>query len=240
MTTSLRATLTATVGSFEVDVSLAGNGRPIALVGPNGSGKTTLLRLLAGALPAHEADIAVGDTVLARSSEAIDVPMELRRVGYLPQGCGLFPHLSVLDNVAFGLSTGAMRLPRPERNERARAILAELGCEDLAKRSVAGLSGGEQQQVALARALVIDPALLLLDEPLAALDATTRRAVRGLLVERLRDFAGPTVVVTHDVRDVAALDAEVYVLDEGRVIQHGNLEQLRREPANAFVAEFSS
>ena len=226
------------LGEFELEVELEGHGGVLALIGPNGSGKTTLLRLLAGATPAQGVHVQVGERVLASSRERVWLPMEQRNVGYVPQGYGLFPHLNALDNVGFGLSTGRRKLPRRERQARARAILAELDCESLAERPVGALSGGEQQRVALARALVIEPDLLLLDEPLAALDPTSRRAVRTFLSTRLAAFERPTVLVTHDVRDVSALGADVCVLQRGRIAQRGTLAELRAEPRSEFVAEF--
>ncbi len=226
-----RASVRARLGALELDVDLEGGPGVLAIVGPNGSGKTTLLRILAGAVAAQRAELVVGERPL-------DVlPVEARGVGYVPQGFGLFPHLDVLGNVAFGLSTRGV--PRAERRERARRLLAELGCEGLAARGVHSLSGGEQQRVALARALVIEPRLLLLDEPLAALDATTRRTVRTFLAERLRAYGRPTLLVTHDPRDIAALDATVCVLEAGRAVQRGTLEALRADPATDFVAEFA-
>ncbi|MCB9537632.1 MAG: ABC transporter ATP-binding protein [Myxococcales bacterium] len=233
-----RAEVRARAGDFTLDVALEGDARPLALVGPNGSGKTTLLRVLAGAVRPEAAEIEVDGVVLHSTARGVEVPIEQRRVGYVPQGYGLFPHLSVLDNVAFGLSTGARRVDRRARRGRAAAVLERLGVGGLARRTPGGLSGGEQQRVALARALVIEPALLLLDEPLAALDATARRAIRGFLAEHLRAFGRPCVIVTHDVRDVAALDLQVCVLEGGRVMQRGDLNALRAAPATDFVAEF--
>ena len=233
-----RASLQVRLGAFTLDATLEGDAGPLALIGPNGSGKTTLLRALAGAIVAEREDIEIAGDVLASSSRGVHVAMEQRRVGYVPQGYGLFPHLSVIDNVAFGLSTGARRLARGERCAKARALLDELGCSALAGRRVDGLSGGEQQRVALARALVIEPELLLLDEPLAALDATSRRAVRSFLAARLEAFGRPTVIVTHDVRDILALRARVFVLEAGRVVQSGSLDELAEAPATEFVSEF--
>ena len=233
-----KASIRTRLGDFELAVEIEAGTRPLALIGPNGSGKTTLLRALAGAVAVDEGEIVIGGEVLTSTRQAIEVPIEARRVGYVPQGYGLFPHLSVLDNVAFGLSLGPAKLPRGQRPARAREVLGQLGCGELEARAVSGLSGGEQQRVALARALVLEPALLLLDEPLAALDATTRRRVRRVLAEHLRGVARPTVIVTHDVRDVVALDAEVCVLDAGRVVQRGEVEALRANPATEFVAEF--
>lgn len=232
------AAITATLGAFELDVELSGGDGVLALVGPNGSGKTSFLRLLAGVGSPSAVELVVSGTTLASSSRGIDVPAEQRRIGYLPQGYGLFPHLGVLDNVAFGLASGPVRMPRAQRHRKAQALLEQLGCGALAGRRVQGLSGGEQQRVALARALVLEPHLLLLDEPLAALDATSRRAVRAFLSERLEAFGRPAIVVTHDVRDIEALGARVAVLERGRVVQQGDLEALRKRPGSEFVSEF--
>ena len=225
--------LTARVGDFDLDVTLSGDHRPLALIGPNGSGKTTLLRLIAGALRPTAGLIAVHDAVLFESATRIDLPIERRRMGYLPQGYGLFTHLSVLSNVMFGLGGD-----REARRGAALKMLRELGCADLADRRVGRLSGGEQQRVALARALVTQPRMLLLDEPLAALDVVTRRAVRSELAAHLARARCPAIVVTHDVRDVIALGARVAVLDAGRLAQMGGLDEVRDNPATPFAAEF--
>ncbi len=233
-----RAEIHARAGALALDVALEGGVGPLAVVGPNGSGKTTLLRAIAGAHRPVDGSVVVDGVTLFDSGVGVDLPIEERAVGYVPQGYGLFPHLSVLDNVAFGLSTGAGRTPAAERAFAARAMLEELECAHLERRMPARLSGGEQQRVALARALVIEPRLLLLDEPLAALDATARRSVRGFLATKLRALGRPSIVVTHDVRDVLALDAEVCVLETGRVVQRGRVPELRADPTSDFVAEF--
>ena len=233
-----RVDVQARFEGFELDVSLQGDARPLAVVGPNGSGKTTLLRAIAGAVPVTHAHVEIGKTVLESTEPGIHVPIELRRVGYVPQGYGLFPHLTVLENVEFGLSTGPDRPPAETRRTRALEMLIELDCKQLANRHVDRLSGGEQQRIALARALVLEPDLLLLDEPLAALDATRRRAVRHFLAERLQTFGRPSIIVTHDVRDVVALNANIVVLEKGHVVQQGSLASLRQAPVNDFIAEF--
>lgn len=223
---------------FVLDVELEVPGGVLAIVGPNGCGKTTLFRALVGALELELAEIVVSGVVLESTRQGRRLPMEQRGIGYVPQGYGLFPHLSAGENVAFGLSTGTGRRSRQVRKAKARSLLRELGCEALYERRVTELSGGEQQRVALARALVIEPRMLLLDEPLSALDIRTRRAVRSFLSGRLASFDGPSVIATHDVRDVAALGATLCVLDQGRVVQLGSLPELRSQPVNDFVAEF--
>ncbi len=234
---SWRASIALRLGTLGLDVELQGDSGVTAILGPNGSGKTTLLRAIAGAVPVTRASIAVGDRVLADTARGIDRPIEQRGVGYVPQGYGLFPHLRVLENVAFGLSTGGGRMSRSARSSVARAMLERLDAAELAERSVGELSGGEQQRVALARALVIEPSLLLLDEPLASLDVRRRQSVRGFLAEQLSRWGRPALLVTHDVRDVAALGARVVVLDEGRVVQQGTLQELRANPKSELVAE---
>lgn len=226
------------VGALDLDVEVEGGAAPLAIIGPNGAGKTTLLRVIAGAMRPSRGEIEVAGQVLFSSARGVEVPIEARRVGYVPQGYGLFPHLCALDNVAFGLSVGERKRSTEQRRAEALEALGALGCAHLADRLPARLSGGEQQRVALARALVIGPRLLLLDEPLAALDAASRRSVRAFLAERLRALGRPCVVVTHDVRDVEALGAEVVALEGGRVVQRGSVEALRAGPATGFVAEF--
>lgn len=236
--TAWSASVTVSAGGFDLALSIEGDDTPVALIGPNGSGKTTALRAIAGAVSVSDARVEIGNRVLDCTEREIHVPMQDRGIGYVPQGYGLFPHLTVMENVEFGLTVGARRDSATSRTERVGAMLSRLGCESLAHRRVDRLSGGEQQRVALARALVMEPDMLLLDEPLAALDATRRRAVRLFLAEQLPAFGRPCILVTHDVRDVLALGATVVVLEEGAVSQTGSLEALRTSPASDFVREF--
>ncbi|MEC9465454.1 MAG: ABC transporter ATP-binding protein [Myxococcota bacterium] len=225
------------LGALNLELAIEGGVKPVAIIGPNGSGKTTLLRTIAGAHPVTRGMIQIGGLAVLDSDRAVDLPPEERGVGYVPQGYGLFPHLSVLDNVAFGLVTRGAGGASSSR-EKAQALLEKMGSGHLSARRPKTLSGGEQQRVALARALMTEPDLLLLDEPLSALDAAARRSVRTYLASYLREHAKPTVVVTHDVRDVLALDAEVVVLDEGSVVQRGLHADVAKQPATDFVAEF--
>ena len=227
------------LGAFELALDLRGETGVTALIGSNGSGKTTAIRLMAGAVHPGQGRIQVGEACWFDSAADLLLPIESRRVGYVPQGFGLFPHLNVVDNVAFGLAFGGEPMGRRRRRDKAIASLESLGCGVLARRTIGELSGGERQRVALARALVIQPTLMLLDEPLSSLDIASRREVRGVLAEQLRRLACPTILVTHDVRDLAALDVgRVFVLEQGRVVQSGTPEDLRGRPANPFVAEF--
>jgi molybdate transport system ATP-binding protein len=226
------------LGTLELDVEVEGGRAPVALIGPNGSGKTTLLRTIAGAHRPDAGSVRLGDEVVFDGERGIDVPPEERHVGYVPQGYGLFPHLSVLDNVAFGLMGRASRQTRDERRAAALRLLERMGCPHLADRRPATLSGGEQQRVALARALTVKPRILLLDEPLAALDARARRNIRSYLVEHLAERRGPALVVSHDARDVRSFGAQVIAIEEGRIVQRGSAEELAGAPATEFVAAF--
>ncbi len=230
--------LRLTLGALGLDVELSGDDTPVALIGPNGSGKTTLLRTIAGAHRPESGTIRIGERTLFDAELGVDLPPEERRVGYVPQGYGLFPHLSVIDNVAFGWTANGQRQPRRRRRQLAVELLKRMDCSHLVDRTPSGLSGGEQQRVALARALMIDPQILLLDEPLAAMDAAARRTLRAYLADYLAERAAPSIVVSHDARDLIALRAVVYVIDRGRIVQRGTVESLAAAPANDFVAEF--
>ena len=232
---SLRAELEIELGDFRLDVAIAASGRPLALVGPNGAGKSTVLRALAGALRPTRGYIAVGDSVILDTARGVDLPMERRGVGYLPQGAGLFPHLSALDNVAFGIPQRPGG--RASRRHAAEELLAEMGVAAVAPRRPAALSGGERQRVALARALAVNPGLLLLDEPLAGVDVAARRRLRAFMARQLEEHPIARVVVTHNARDLHAFGADVCVLEAGRVVQVGSVEELERAPVNDFVAE---
>jgi len=202
--------------------------RCLAIAGPSGAGKTTLLRAVAGLTAAH-GRIDCGEEPWLDSRRGIDLPPEQRRVGFVFQDYALFPHMSALANVEFGA-----------RTDGAAALLERLGINAVtAARKPPSLSGGERQRVALARALARDPAALLLDEPLAALDPRTGARAARELKAILSDVAVPTLLVTHDFHEAAALGDEVAILDAGRIVQRGAASQLAAEPASAFVADLT-
>ncbi len=224
-------------GEFELAAGFTVRDRTVtAVVGESGSGKTTLLRLLAGLTRPDAGRIVADGIAWADVQAGIFVPAAGRPVGYVPQDHALFPHLDVHDNVAFGLAATGV----PDRVARARVgvMLERLGLGGLSRRRPHELSGGQQQRTALARALVLEPRLLLLDEPLAALDVQTRRAVRGQLRELLGTLACDTVYVTHSASEALTFGREIAVLERGRLTQLGSAEQLMRRPASAYVAEF--
>ncbi len=207
-----------------VEVSLTVDSRrTLALVGPNGAGKSTVVAAIAGLI--NGASVSVDGVTLD------GMPPERRRVGVVFQDYLLFPHLTVLENVAFG--PRSLRLPEPL--SLARSELDRIGIGDLADRRPHELSGGQAQRVALARALAADPVVLLLDEPLAALDVEVRDEVRAELAAHLADFAGATIVVTHELADVTTLAHDVVVLERGRVTQRGSVAELSGSPATPYV-----
>ncbi|WP_437815922.1 ABC transporter ATP-binding protein [Sorangium sp. So ce1078] len=233
----LRARVTARVGRVRVDAEIETGEGTLALVGPNGAGKTSLLSLLLGVLPVERGRVEVGGAVLLDTDAGVDVPVERRGIGYVPQDYALFPHLSVRENIEFAVRSDASRRSGAARAARVDAMLRDLGIAEHADRRTQTLSGGEQQRVALARALSVSPRALLLDEPLAALDVHSRREVRAFLAGTLRALALPTIVVTHDAEDARLLGQRIAVLEAGRVTQAGTWEDLAARPASRFVEE---
>jgi molybdate transport system ATP-binding protein len=221
-----RGTLTVEAGFTVAD------GEVLALLGPNGAGKSTLVRVLAGLLPPDAGRVAVDGTTW--DDATTHVPAHERSVGMVFQDALLFPHLSVADNVAFGLRT--RKVAKAAARGAAEAWLARVHLEGFGGRRPAELSGGQAQRAALARALVVDPAVLLLDEPLSALDARTRLTVRAELRRHLGEFPGSTVLVTHDPVDAMALADRVVVVEEGRIVQAGPPAEVARAPRTDYVA----
>jgi len=232
---SLTAQICVDLDGFRLDVALTVEpGETVAIVGPNGAGKTTLLRALAGLRALSTGYVHLDGTVLDDPATATYLPPEKRSVGVVFQDDLLFPHLDARDNVAFGLRPRGHR--RPEARRQAAHWLERVGVADRQSARPAELSGGESQRVALARALAPNPALLLLDEPLAALDATTRNEVRRDLRRHLHTFPGQRVLVTHDPVDAAVLADRVVVLDAGRVAQMGTPAEITARPRTPWVA----
>jgi molybdate transport system ATP-binding protein len=232
---NLHARVTLRRNGFSLDIELgAGPGEVVAVLGPNGAGKSTLLRALAGLLPLDDGWVELDGQLLEDTAAGHRTTPRHRRVGVVFQDYRLFPHLSARENVAFGLrSTGT---PKAAARAAAEDWLDRLGLAALAGRRPAELSGGQAQRVALARALCAQPRLLLLDEPLAALDARTRTEVRTQLRDQLASFPGPALLVTHDPLEAMALTERLLILEEGRVVQDGPAAQIARRPATPYVA----
>jgi molybdate transport system ATP-binding protein len=232
----LRAEASTRLGALELDVALEVRaGECLALAGPSGAGKTSVLRIAAGLVRPERGRVEANGETWLDTERGVDVPPEERRCGYVFQEYALFPHLSAWQNVAYPLHG----VPRAERRERALELLGRFGLAELAGARPRTLSGGERQRVAVARALARKPDVLLLDEPLSALDARTRAAAGRELAAVLRDVDVPALLVTHDFAEAAQLGDRVGVIDAGRVVQEGTPSELAAAPRSAFVADFT-
>lgn len=224
-----------TASDFELDVDFHAAPGFTIVFGASGAGKTTLLDCIAGLNEPDFGRIAIGDRTLFDAAVQIDLPVEKRNIGYVFQDLALFPHLTVEENVEFGLS----HLPRPERSQRAAAILAAFRVPHLARTRPGEISGGERQRVALARALVTDPVVLLLDEPLAALDAATKSRIIDDLRAWNEAHRIPILYVTHSREEVFALGESVLVLDHGRILAQGTPHEVLSAPQQETVANLA-
>ncbi|HKV89244.1 MAG TPA: ABC transporter ATP-binding protein [Candidatus Dormibacteraeota bacterium] len=232
---SLQADMRVRRDGFTLDVKLeAATTETIAVLGPNGAGKTTLLRALAGLVPIEGRIVLDGD-VLDDSSSGRHLPTEKRQVGLVFQDHVLFPHLSVLDNVAFGLRARGT----PGADTVARRWLETAGLDSRASAMPRELSGGQAQRIALVRTLATEPHLLLLDEPLSALDVTIRAEVRRELARHLASFKGVRVLVTHDPLEAMALADRIVLLEQGRVVQTGTPQEVTARPRSRFAADLA-
>ncbi len=232
----LDVSLVKRLPGFTLDVSWTAGDGVAVLFGPSGAGKSLTLACLAGLVRPDSGRVIVDGRVLFDAAARVDVPPQRRRVGYVFQGYALFPHLSVEENVGFGLRDR----PREERARRVTEVLERLSLSDLATRSPSALSGGQRQRVALGRALAIDPALLLLDEPLSALDLPLRRALRDELRATLAELRTAAVVVTHDFAEAYRLGDRIIVYEGGHVVQAAPRAELLWQPASETVARIMS
>jgi molybdate transport system ATP-binding protein len=236
MTPGLDAQVLLRRGSFTLDVALAAEpGEVLAVLGPNGAGKSTLLGVLSGLLRADAGHVRIGDRLV--TGDGVHVPPHRRGVGLLAQQALLFPHLTALRNVAFGPQ--AHGTPRREAERRARELLAAVDASELADRRPDQMSGGQQQRVALARALGPEPGLLLLDEPLAALDVDAVPAMRSLLRRVVHEAKQTAVLVTHTALDALVLADRVIVLTAGRVVEQGPTRDVLARPRSPFTARIA-
>ncbi|MDD5543339.1 MAG: ABC transporter ATP-binding protein [Acidobacteriia bacterium] len=232
----LKATLKKKLTAFDLEVSLeVEKAFPLVIVGENGAGKTTVLNLLTGLVPPDEGRVELNGKIFCDTARGFHLAPEHREIGYVFQDAALFSHLTVYENVAFGLR--ARRVPDREVEHRVREMLHRFGIWDLAASRPGKLSGGQKQQVALARALVTKPRLLLLDEAMAALDYRNRREVRNDLRFFLKDENCITLLVTHQPLEAMAFGEKVAVLEQGKIVQLGAREELLRRPRTPYVAE---
>jgi molybdate transport system ATP-binding protein len=232
----LRVDASTRLGELALDVGLEVRaGECLALAGPSGAGKTSVLRVASGLIRPEWGRVECGEETWLDTERGIDVPPEDRRCGYVFQAYALFPHLTAWQNVAYPLRG----LSRSERRRRALDLLERFGLERLADARPRTLSGGERQRVAVARVLARRPDVLLLDEPLTALDARTRARAARELEAVLREVQVPALLVTHDFAEAAQLGDRVGVIDAGRVVQEGTPTELAADPRSAFVADFT-
>lgn len=233
---TLEAHVAVRLGSLDLDVELRVEpGELLALLGPNGAGKSTVLRALSGLTPLDAGSITIDGTVVDDPSHGVFVEPEHRSIGMVFQEYLLFEHMSVLENVAYGLRARGVR--QREARDTAADWLDRLGVGAHGEQRPRTLSGGQAQRAALARALAPTPRLLLLDEPLAALDVGTRASVRRDLRRFLESFDGMCVLVTHDPVDAYALADRVAIIEAGRIVQHGSLAEVTARPRSRYVAD---
>src|SRR5512145_228049 len=219
--------------SFEVPA-----GKLFALLGPRGCGKTTTLRSIAGLEKPRAGEISVGGTLIYSSKNNVFIPPNRRRLGMVFQSYAIWPHMTVFENAAFPLQVGKPKYSRKTIEERVQRVLKVVALEDMAEREATKLSGGQQQRLALARALVMEPPLLLLDEPLSNLDAKLRERMRFELKRLQRELGITTVYVTHDQSEALALSHSIAVMNAGRIEQLGSPREVYERPRNQFVADF--
>jgi molybdate transport system ATP-binding protein len=235
LTARLRKNFPAAERAFSLDVEFSAAPGFTILFGPSGSGKTTLLDCVAGLTTPHAGRISVRERILFDAASRIDIPVSSRGVGYVLQDLALFPHLTVEQNTEYGLA----HLPRPARRSRAAAMLREFRIDHLRRQRPVQISGGERQRVALARTLVTDPSVLLLDEPLAALDAATKSKILDDLRRWNQAHRIPILYVTHSREEVLALGERVIVMERGRIIAQGTPHEVLRAPLQESVAQLA-
>ncbi len=233
---SLEVQIAKQLPDFTLEAAFrADGGVPLSILGPSGSGKTMLLRCIAGLERPDRGRIVLNDRVLFDSRQKIRVPARLRRVGLVFQHFALFPHRTVAENIAFGLR----HLPEAEREKKIAALLRRTHIAGIENRHPRQLSGGEQQRVALARCLAIDPEALLLDEPLSSLDTHLRSQIETQLQETFAEYSVPALVVTHSMEEAYRLCDRLLVLSRGRVAAYGSKEEIFRRPPSVEVARLT-
>ena len=213
-------------------------GKLFTLLGPSGCGKTTTLRSIAGLERPRVGEIVIGGDVVYSSARSVFVPPNQRGLGMVFQSYAIWPHMTVYENAAFPLRVGRRRFSRREIDERVMRVLGTVDLADMAQREATKLSGGQQQRLALARALVMEPRVLLLDEPLSNLDAKLRERMRFELKRLQRELGITTVYVTHDQSEALALSHAIAVMNRGRIEQIGTPRDVYERPVNQFVADF--
>jgi molybdate transport system ATP-binding protein len=237
---ALSVAVKSRIGELDIDVHFELGAETLVLVGPNGAGKSSLLTMILGARSVNEGRILIDNQPVLDTVSRLNVPIEQRKIGYVPQRYALFPHQTVRENINFAIGSAEPELPKNTRKMRVEALLHELELDAFSNRMPSTLSGGERQRVALARALSVRPRILLLDEPLSALDVTSRDSVRSFLSNYLKSVSLPTIVVTHEPSEARQLGQRFLVLESGRLSQAGTWDELTEAPASPFVQWFTA
>lgn len=239
MTRDLTAQVSHTFGSaFMVDAAFdVSAGRTAALLGPNGAGKSTVVAVLAGIEPLNAGLIKLGDRVLDEPDSGVFVPPADRRIGVVFQEALLFRHMDVQQNIEFGPKS--LKRNSDQSRRLIELWIDRLDLDHLRSRRPAELSGGETQRVAIARTMVTEPDLLILDEPLAAIDASARPRIRRILARSLHEFGGPAIVITHDPAEAFLLADDIFIIEDGRITQSGSPEDIRMKPATRYAADLA-
>lgn len=234
----LEGSFTKELRDFPMDIESLTvlDGETLALIGENGSGKSTVLRIISGVLKPDSGKITLNDKVLF-DAEKISLSPEERNIGYMFQSYALFPNMTAAQNIAFGLKM--RKLPKTDIESRVEELTKRMGLSEIADQLVTQMSGGQRQRTALARALAPKPELLLLDEPLAALDIRTQEAMRRELASIIRSEDIPCIMVTHSIVDALAVADRVSVIDQGKLIATGSPEEIIQDPKNGFVSSFA-
>lgn len=212
----------------EVDIDVS-RGEVLALLGPNGAGKSTVAEAIVGLIDVDFGTVDIEGTRVVDASRGLSLPIEQRRVGLVLQDYVLFPHMTVAENVMFGAASG----------DTGRHWLRSLGLDGIADRGASAVSGGEAQRTALARAMAAEPSVLILDEPMSALDVSTRGQVRGYLAETLAEYGGATLLITHDPAEAHLLAERIVVIEDGRITQAGEPDEIRLRPKTRYVADLA-
>ncbi len=231
----LQADIYKRLPGFSLEVSFTTNSDPLGLLGASGSGKSMTLRCIAGLEKPDHGWIVLNGRSLFDSERGINLPSRERRIGYVFQNYALFPHKTVAQNIAFGLH----HLPQAEQKQRVAQQIEQMQLQGLEKRYPQELSGGQQQRVAVARALAIDPEVLLLDEPLSALDTHLRSQIEQQLIQTLATYKGVTLFVTHNLEEAYRVCQNLLVLSQGKAIAHGSKEDIFRRPTTFTVAQLT-
>lgn len=235
----LNGTFAMPLRDFSLDVSdfVVQDGETLALIGENGAGKSTVLRIVSGLLKPASGRIVLNDRILFDSAQRVSLAPEDRQIGYMFQNYALFPHMTARENIAYGLKV--RRMPETETEARVNELCERMGIAEIADQLVTRMSGGQRQRTALARALAPSPELLLLDEPLSALDVRTQEQMRRELAAVIRSEKIPCIIVTHSIVDALAVADRIAVIEKGHIVSCGSPEEIIHNPANGFVSSFS-